>query len=402
LGAWFRSSRAFRGLSGGESSSDDDGSSWSHHVERALDVVRDGVTLGRVPGDLVEALATLAVAGPGVCGLRATARVLARVRGTRVDLRADEARDAGARIAWGLRSLFNVPEVMSLVRGPVGDESVYWRAVLAYCLDGNLQAMLDEYAHVLPEWLGLLDRDAHVVAERMSETIAEAASVRATNYSADDYVVREGRIQAEKIRMRVRFAMRFGSDQSDEEGRLQRSGAVRSAFNSPFWPFVLTSTSVGQEGLDFHQYCHAVVHWNLPANPVDLEQREGRVHRYKGHAIRKNLATRHRATAFGRRVADPWSAMFQEASNGVTDRTLRDIQPFWVYDGPARIERHVPLIPLSREVERLERLKRSLAAYRMVFGQPRQEDLVAFIGGQMSGQELGEMSERLRIDLGPR
>ena len=71
-----------------------------------------------------------------------------------------------------------------------------------------------------------------------------------------------------------------------------RVESVSNAFNSPFWPFVLTSTSVGQEGLDFHLWCHAVVHWNLPANPVDLEQREGRVHRYKGHAIRKNLARR--------------------------------------------------------------------------------------------------------------
>ena len=107
--------------------------------------------------------------------------------------------------------------------------------------------------------------------------------------------------------MRVRFAVRFGRDGTDDEKVLQRASSVRAAFNSPFWPFVLTSTSVGQEGLDFHQYCHAVVHWNLPANPVDLEQREGRVHRYKGHAIRKNLAARHAAAAFGRRAADPWT-----------------------------------------------------------------------------------------------
>ena len=26
---------------------------------------------------------------------------------------------------------------------------------------------------------------------------------------------------------------------------------MRAAFNSPFWPFVLATTSVGQEGLDF-------------------------------------------------------------------------------------------------------------------------------------------------------
>src|SRR5206468_10745968 len=98
--------------------------------------------------------------------------------------------------------------------------------------------------------------------------------------------------------MRIRFAMRFGDERSDEEvvSTLGSSSAgtrkerVRAAFNSPFWPFVLVSTSVGQEGLDFHQYCHAITHWNLPSNPVDLEQREGRIHRYKGHAVRKNVA----------------------------------------------------------------------------------------------------------------
>lgn len=52
-----------------------------------------------------------------------------------------------------------------------------------------------------------------------------------------------------------------------------------------------TLVSRSEEGLDFHRYCHAVVHWNLPSNPIDLEQREGRVHRYKGHAVRKNVAS---------------------------------------------------------------------------------------------------------------
>jgi hypothetical protein len=47
----------------------------------------------------------------------------------------------------------------------------------------------------------------------------------------------------------------------------QRALCVRRS-NSPLWPFVLATTSVGQEGLDFQQHCHAVVHWNLPSNPV--------------------------------------------------------------------------------------------------------------------------------------
>jgi len=74
-------------------------------------------------------------------------------------------------------------------------------------------------------------------------------------------------------------------------GNVARADAVREAFNSPFRPFILASTTIEQEGLDFHTWCHAVVHWNLPANPVDLEQREGRVHRYKGHAVRRNVTS---------------------------------------------------------------------------------------------------------------
>jgi hypothetical protein len=71
---------------------------------------------------------------------------------------------------------------------------------------------------------------------------------------------------------------------------------------------LLATTSVGQEGLDFHPYCHAVYHWDLPSNPVDMEQREGRVHRYKGHAVRKNVARRFGLASLRERWSggDPW------------------------------------------------------------------------------------------------
>ena len=41
-----------------------------------------------------------------------------------------------------------------------------------------------------------------------------------------------------------------------------------------------------------------------------------------------------------------------------------------------RVERHVPQRPYTSEVEVFDRLKRQLAAYRVVFGQPRQEELL--------------------------
>ena len=180
----------------------------------------------------------------------------------------------------------------------------------------------------------------------------------------------------------------------------RHAGNVRAAFNSPFWPFVLVSTSVGQEGLDFHPYCHAVVHWNLPSNPVDLEQREGRVHRYKGHAVRKNLARMHRDAATN--GPDPWAAMFAKA---VADRPAgsSDLVPFWLFsiEGGAQIESHVRASPLSRDRAKLIALRRSLAVYRMVFGPPRQEELMEYLLTVMPGEDLARMAAELRMDLAP-
>ena len=170
----------------------------------------------------------------------------------------------------------------------------------------------------------------------------------------------------------------------DDSGQvLARIGSVRQAFNSPFPPFILATTSIGQEGLDFHCYCHAVYHWNLPSNPVDLEQREGRVHRYKGHAVRKNVAKdlglRALREAWDGR-GDPWERLFELAADGVADRA-GDLIPYWIYEieGGAEIERRVPLFPLSREQGQLRRLKRGLALYRLVFGQPRQQELLEYL-----------------------
>ena len=141
------------------------------------------------------------------------------------------------------------------------------------------------------------------------------------------------------------FAMRFGAQETDDGRAGAREGQVRQAFNSPFWPFVLASTSVGQEGLDFHAYCHAVMHWNLPSNPVDLEQREGRVHRYKGHAVRKNVAAKHGAEVLGGDVKDVWHALFEMARRGSSGgRWACAVLAVPARGRRAHRERHVPAL----------------------------------------------------------
>ncbi|WP_062381219.1 DEAD/DEAH box helicase [Demequina pelophila] len=348
------------------------------------DVERIG--LGAWPHDLAEVLTELALGGPGTLALRA----LSRVCGGGDSLDDPQVRASAFTVAQGLRSLFNKPEIVALLRTVEGE--VYWREVARHCLDGCLQAVLDEYAHVLVESEGLQDVELLRRAPRIAEVMAEALSIRTAANVVEDVRVEDGRVVADAQRMSSHFAARYGRTQASDSA-LMREGTVRVAYNSPFRPFVLASTSVGQEGLDFHTYSHAIVHWNLPGNPVDLEQREGRVHRYKGHAVRKNVARDFTGAALKSDDPDPWAAAFA-AAVAARDGADSEVVPFWVYssEGGAKIERYVPALPLSRELQHYRRLMRTVVTYRQLLGQPRQDELI---------QAMGEGTEWLRIDLSP-
>ena len=110
----------------------------------------DAVKLGAVPEDLKDVFAELALGSPAVCASRALRRVAP-------DLKPESPAimDAAAQIAEGFRSLFNSPDVRSMIES--GD-APYWRQVLRYCARGDLQATLDEYIHTLKESLGLVDQ----------------------------------------------------------------------------------------------------------------------------------------------------------------------------------------------------------------------------------------------------
>jgi hypothetical protein len=359
------------------------GAGFDKHLELARATHADPASLGlgRPPKDLVKVLALLGTAGPANCALRAFGRVPPDAG--RLAL------FAAAKVAWSFRSLFNTPEVTQLIRG-IATGGAYWRKALRYCSEGCLQSVLDEYLAVLPQFVGLTGTPGPDDLDSLAGAIDDAVTLRSADLQARDPLDPEDPVR----RMRCHFALPFGNFRGDDDKRAARTGNVKAAFNSPFWPFLLTTTSIGQEGLDFHLYCHAVVHWNLPANPVDLEQREGRVHRYLGHAVRKNLATRY--MRLGIDANNPWQAMIDQA---VADRgNETDLVPYWVFPGPAHIERHVPMLPLSREETRITDLRRSVALYRLVFGQARQEELIRLLRTREDGHLLEQYAT---IDLLP-
>ncbi|WP_353649600.1 helicase [Nakamurella sp. A5-74] len=315
------------------------------------------------PPDLAETIADLAAFGPANSAWRA----LKRLVGPDDTVSDNGLWAAACMIADGIRSLFNRPQAMNLLDGLYGTTLPYWRAVLQYCADGNLQAVLDEYLHQLAN-----DPPGPLTDERLA-TIADVArstlSLRRVTFRAFDPATGES-----DIPLGAGFAMRYGARAGSSDAG-HRPQEVRQAFNSPFWPFVLTSTSVGQEGIDFHPWCHSLVHWNIPPNPVDFEQREGRIDRFRGHAVRRNIAADLTQDILrGSPGRHPWDLAFELAETRSEQRDR--LYASWLYDGPAKIERTLLQFPFSRDELVLERVRRNLFNYRLAFGQGRQEDFV--------------------------
>jgi len=351
------------------------------HLERARKMLAQDIELGAFPDDLLDVLVDLALGSPAINWARTLSSFGVEDR---------ERRLLGAQLGEAFRTLFNQPLVIARLQQE--DASRYWQATLHYAIDGNLQAVLDEYAHLLWEPAAWSTTDLSAIAGRVTTDAVKAITTKTSIVRPDYYRGRPERIEpvSDGVALRTHFALRYGTARSGDGAHEVREDAVRDAFKSPFYPFVLASTSVGQEGLDFHPWCHSVWHWNLPGNPVDLEQREGRVHRYKGHAVRKNVAERH-GPALRQRWSpgqDPWNVLFDLATEARAPGES-ELIPCWLAPGTHRVERFVPLLPLSREAEQLERLKRNLAIYRVVFGQPRQAELMALIdGGDISQAEI--------------
>ena len=361
-----------------------------------VDAVRSGdEPMGQPPEDLLEVVVHLGLTSPANAWWRALRMTLGNVTG---DVSILELLEASATLARRIVSIFNQPESQQIVRTSCA-EAPYWRQVLDYSAQGGLPAVLEEFAHLLVDQSGLGNRPGSEVLAGLTSTAGDSVGLRVSSVGVNSWAVGADRITRN---MRLHLAARIGQEKNEDKG-LDRAVNVREAFNSPFWPFVLVSTSVGQEGLDFHPYCHAVAHWNLPTNPVDLEQREGRVHRFKGHAVRKNVASRFGGSPLLADTPAPWNVAFDLARQSRSP-DASDLVPYWVYpigDG-AHIERHTFSMPLSRDVQRFNDLVRSLASYRLALGQPRQEELLAFMSQWYPEDELSDLVDRLRLDLSPR
>lgn len=373
---------------------DEKSTHFSTHLNTLRELYRDtdngtNVRLGKKPEDLLDVLTDMAIASPAICIYRTYKQYADGFQSF-----------MPSQIAKLFINRMNSPESTAVVQLAAGrkNDDFHWENLLTYCKCGNLQALFDEYAHLITNGLG---KDEHLI-DRLHNDIAESMNIKTTRYNFDTFGNFKAKAQGKNekaVALRSHFAVAFTKgDGKDKDG--DRKKTVRNAFNSPFRPFILASTSIGQEGLDFHNYCRRIVHWNLPSNPIDLEQREGRINRFECHAIRQNIASRYGKGTFEKNV---WAELFETAvrEEKVKTQNSSDLIPYWgltYEEGMRKIERIVPMYPFSRDGIAYERLIKILSLYRLTLGQARQEELLEYIFN--SGENTEDM-KKLFINLSP-
>ena len=341
-----------------------------------------------MPEDLAETLVNMVLGSPAVCIYRSNRRN----------------KTYATALARTFLNYFNTTESTAVIqlaaeqyRDSSQDDTVYWKDVLLYCKNGCFQAMFDEYRHLISEAAGFAS--AAQKENRIQRTMLDDLRIHTASYDVDTFEKFQNRIQGEKGRnlMRAHYAVGFvNSEGGDNQKNANRKDSIRGAFNSPLKPFVLATTSIGQEGLDFHNYCRRIMHWNLPGNPIDLEQREGRINRFKCLAIRQNVAEKYGSIHF---YDDIWKEMFEAAESEKTS-SQSDLVPYWCFgkDQSVKIERIVPMYPMSKDEISYERLIKILSLYRLTLGQARQEELLEYLFHECTNPEK---LKKLFINLSP-
>ncbi|RDJ10135.1 hypothetical protein B5K05_13475 [Rhizobium phaseoli] len=248
---------------------------------------------------------------------------------------------------------------------------------------GGFEAVLDEQ-------MGLLGQfgDAHgiKIIDQLSSSLLDRPGL---------VQFRHGRT---KHRVPVQAVSPFaGGDQSrggKKNGKRLRSDTLRRAFNSPFWPHMLCTTSIGQEGLDFHLWCSRIVHWDLPGDPVDFEQREGRIARYGSLAVRRSMALRHGGEALSQAdTGSPFGRLIALAREVKDGRT--GLERWWLPESARPISISFDW-SFSLRAARRERMLQDLLYYRLALGQPDPAEFVAMLH-RVGAKDLDARS--LAIDL---
>ena len=306
----------------------------------------------------------------------------------------------------------------------LGDEA---QANRCYCWYEECKEQVERYCTyglyetVLAEWMYMNDTED---PNKVSEILFP--SHRSTKIEISLYTKDSGAgITQGKRKIDTYYARCIGLSKDDD--KVSTIDHLQKAFNSPFAPFVFATTSVGQEGLDFHYYADRIVHLAIPANPTAFEQREGRINRRNCLAIRRKVIEWYGNECNGNSVVDGRSVerkevvkyvkqtldgAFQNAENQILESMQEKpilkcgMIPHWLLvrkkpEGKcyelAGIRRIVPYFYTSKMMTQYHNMLKTLQLYRSVIGQADPEELLERLMVQHSKEEI----ENLFVDFSP-
>lgn len=319
----------------------------------------------------------------------------------------------------------------------LGDEA---QANRCYCWYEECKEQVEQYCTyglyetVLAEWMYMNDtEDPNKVSEILFPS-HRSTKIEISLYTKDSGAA----ITQGKRKIDTYYARCIGLSKDDD--KVSTIDNLQKAFNSPFAPFVFATTSVGQEGLDFHHYADRIVHLAIPANPTAFEQREGRINRRNCLAIRRKViewygdrnngnsetygqeAERNEVVKYVKQTLD---GAFQNAENQILGSVSKDSKsglkdsilkcgmiPHWLLvrkiesvsekNGDscyelAGIRRIVPYFYTSKMMTQYHNMLKTLQLYRSVIGQADPEELLERLMVQHSKEKI----ENLFVDFSP-
>lgn len=279
------------------------------------------------------------------------------------------------------------------------DQAAMWKGLAEYCRIGNLKDVLEEW-----EYVG---------SKQILLGIHKATNIKITLYESDDgklrYPSSDSGEKQENCAIETYYARCIGNSKDDD--KVSSIANLQEAFNSPFAPFVFATTSIGQEGLDFHNYADRIVHLSIPVDPTDFEQREGRINRYNCLAIRKALMRWYGGkTAVNQSVREAMDEAFEAARNMLissdNEKLNSGMIPHWLLARKienenrleiAGIKRLVPYFYNSSMMEKYHNMLKLLQLYRSVIGQAEADELLDRLMVNRNEDEVKE----LYVDFSP-
>ncbi len=257
--------------------------------------------------------------------------------------------------------------------------------LLVYCIEGGLNAVLREYKfaggdadHLIRALqYGIYDIDKVGCDNEKKKNACSQVHV----YTKETYIHLQ-----EPLVIKCHYAERFNADFTDT-GETDTAITPRehfsnchNAFNSPFWPMILCTTSANQEGYDLDRYCNRIMHYSLPKNTMSFEQRDGRIDRRLSLLARRRMAQLY-SSDYDRWDPKLWETIFSNNNNeddsgmspywtqkGYIDEARKKGYPLW------KLERVIPYFPMTAEHVYYKNLLNNKNKYRGHFGLPNESD----------------------------